>query len=88
MLTIGQHIIQQRRNLGMSIGDLSIQTSLSCVDIENIENSVNLPRLHVLYRIAKGLGVPMGVLLVDVEQQMKLAYEQHQQQLAEGKGNA
>lgn len=84
MLTIGQHIIQQRRNLGMSVSDLSIRTGLSCVDIEKIENSFSLPRLHVLFRIAQGLGVSMDMLLVDVQQQMQSAYEQHQQQSLEG----
>lgn len=88
MLTIGQHIIQQRRNLGMSVSDLSIRTGLSCVDIEKIENSFSLPRLHVLFRIAQGLGLSMDVLLVDAQQQMQSAYEQYQQQLLEGEHHA
>lgn len=62
---IGQAIRARRTARGMSLGDLSRATGLSKTILARIERGEGNPSVETLWRLSRGLEVPLGALLAE-----------------------
>ena len=62
-MTLGERLKAYRESKGVSQTDLATQSGLTQEMISNLERGKHQPRFDTLEKYAKGLGVPITVLL-------------------------
>lgn len=67
MTTLGQNIVKARVDKRMKQQDLLHKTGLSQRYLSAVENDKVDPRISVVRRIARALGVTVDALLVDLD---------------------
>jgi transcriptional regulator with XRE-family HTH domain len=70
--TVVEKIRRIRRNKNITLRALAKETSLTVGYLSRIENSQTLPPIPTLERIARGLGIDIGYLLLTEEKQTNL----------------
>lgn len=74
-MELGQEIRKQRETVGLSIEALGERSGLSANYIGGIEAGKRDPSLSTVLALARGLGVPAGVLLGGVGELSPIAIE-------------
>ena len=59
----GKKLRDARNNAGLSQEELAHRAGYNRNYVGNIENAVSSPSLHTMWRMAKGLGIPLSELI-------------------------
>jgi len=69
------YLRQARKERGLTLKDLEQLSGVSKSEISNIETGKVIPRLDVVCKIAKALGLPCTFELCDCDQENKSKYD-------------